>query len=444
MSDAWMKNLGFGLTHDWRVSLTTRAPFQYNFVSIVLSRTHGVYTLKGAVMPQDAFLAAYHNQPVTLPEGHIVEAILPDAIGRTLEESLREVGVDTLPAKPLTGTDGMTITVHVWSESGTHHFEAWSPRGHHRDVLQLMIGLTSWYLGAFSSLPGVEPIRDWLARTYKEPSAPRPFTHCSGEIALAHEDADASQAWSMRIDELGVLRAEGSAFALREWVLGRELRDRILYALDFERIMAMRSRRLGFGDYAIELSVGARSITMLLGVGRNGAPDFSSLPRAVAASVGVLDGLRHDMRRGLSVLPYLPDLPRPVRTEGLLLRFRTHELRIWWSIFESGVIQAFVDADGEIAGSPLCPRLLISDEKLAELRALLRGIDLRVVDIRTGGENDGEVVLQCVVDGVLTTGRYAWTPHHHGHENDPAFRPGEFSRVLAISNLTGPLSTYSM
>jgi hypothetical protein len=108
------------------------------------------------------------------------------------------------------------------------------------------------------------------------------------------------------------------------------------------------------------------------------------------------------------------------------------------------VIQAFVDADGEIAGSPLCPRLLISDEKLAELRALLRGIDLRVVDIRTGGENDGEVVLQCVVDGVLTTGRYAWTPHHHGHENDPAFRPGEFSRVLAISNLTGPLSTYSM
>ena len=443
MSDAWMKNLGFGLTHDWRVSLLTRAPFQYNFIAIALSRAQGVYALQAAVMPQDAFLAAYHNQSVTLPEGHIAEAILPDDIGRTLEQSLREVGVDTLPAKPLTGTDGLTITVNVWSESVTHRFEAWSPRGHHRDVLQLMIGLTGWYLGAFSSLPGVEPIRDWLARTYKEPTAPRPFTQCSGEIALAHEDADPSRAWSMRIDESGLLRAEGSMFALREWVLGREHRDRILYGLDFERILAMRSRRRGFGDYAIELSVGARSATVLLGVGRNGAPDFSSLPQAVAESVSVLTRLRFHMEHGLSNTLYVPDLPRPVRTEGLLLRFRT-QLRIWWSIFESGVIQAFVDGDGEIAGNPLCPRLLLSDEKLAELRALLRDIDLRVVDIRTGAENDGEVVLQCVVDGVLTTGRYAWTPHHGGHENDPAFRPGEFSRVLAICNLIGPLSTYSM
>lgn len=443
MSDAWMRNLGFDLADDWRVSLHTRAPFEYSYVSIVLSRARSVYTMKGAVMTQDAFLAAYHNRPVTLPEGHIAEAILPDDLGGTLEQSLREVGVDTLPHKPLTGTDGITITVDVWSESGTHHFEAWSPTGHQRDVLQLMVGPLAWHLAGLARMPAVRKLEDWLKVSYRMPIEPRPFRARPGDIVLAHADENASRAWSLRIDEAGLVRAEGAQFATREWLINRAIRDRILHALELDRLFGLGSR-VGLGAYALELSVGSRAMTVLLNTLKDGSPDFSSMPRA-AESLGALLSLRYAMTRKLHAyerhpdLPELPDLPRPVRTEGLVLRFRTHEPRVWWSVFEDGVCQGFVDGDGAIAGSPLSPRVLPS-ETMHKLRDLVRGFELRIVDIG-GGENDVAVTLQREVGRGLAFGRYRWTPSHHRNPaQDPAFHPGEFDRIYAIYTLIEPLA----
>ena len=450
MSDGWMrnllvslpgKNLGFDLSEDWRVSLTTRAPFEHNFVLIVLSRTRGVYTLKGAVMPQDAFLSAYHNRPVTLPEGHIAEAILPVDIGRTLEQSLREVGVETLPNKPLTGTDGLTITVDVWSESGTHRFEAWSPKGHQRDVLRLLLGPLIWYLAGLAHLPGVRKLEDGLKRSYGALIEPRSFRARSGEIVVSHLDQDASRAWTIHIDEAGLVRAEGRGFATQEWSLGKAIRDRILHALDLDRLFGL-GWRVGLGPYELKFSVGSRAMTVLLDTLTDGSPDFSSKPRAVE-SLDVLLSLRYEMMRtrpGVEdlALPALPDLPRPVRAEGLVLRFRTHEPRVWWSVFEDGVCQGFVDGDAAIAGSPLSPRVVPS-ETMHKLRALVQGLDLRVVDIG-GGENDVDLTLQREAGRGLALGRYRWTPsHHRSPAKDPGFHPGEFDRIHAIYTLIEPL-----
>jgi hypothetical protein len=441
MSDAWMKNLGFDLSHDWRVSLHTRAPFEHNFVSIVLSRARGVYALKGAVMDPQAFLAAYHDRPVILSEGHVAEAILPDEIGRTLEQSLREVGVEALPHKPLTGTDGLSITVDVWSESGAHRFEAWSPEGHQRDVLRLLLGPLMGYLAGLARMPAVRKIEDWLKRSYGVPMEPRPFRARSGEIVLACPHRDASQSWSMRIDEDGLVRAEGAGFATRAWALNKAIRDRVLHALDLDRLFGLGAR-LGLGPHELVLSVASQAMTVQLNTLTDGSADFSSMPRA-AASLGVLLSLRDEMMRarpesaGLA-LPTLPDLPRPVRVEGLLLRFRTHEPRVWWSVFERGVCQGFVDGDAAIAGSPLPPRVVPPDT-MHKLRALVLGLELRVVDIG-GGENDVEVTLQRAVGRSLAFGRYRWTPsHHRSPARDPAFHPGEFDRIYAIYTLIEPL-----
>ncbi len=438
MSDEWMRNLGFNLSSEWRVSLTTRAPFGHNYVAILISRMRGSYTLMGAVMPPDVLLNAYHNRPLTLPEGHVCEAQLPEEIGRTLEMSLREVGVFTLADKPLTGTDGLTISVESASETDVHRFQAWSPQGHHRDVLQFLIGPAGWPLAGFSSfdkLLGVEPIKRWLERSYKEPNPPRPFRPCSGEIALTHEDWDASRSWSIRIDESGVCRADGPNLAMREWALGQGIRDRILHAVDVDRLMSIRGERIGVGDYAIELSVGARSRAVSVGSLHSGDPDFSSLPHAVGENIRVLRRLFYAMQSGRTEPLNLPDLPRPVRTEGLLLRFRTHNPRVWWSIFNDGVGQAFVDADAEVAGSALCPRL-VDPVTMDKLRELVGGLDVRVVDIRQGGEHDSEVILQRVVDSHLVSGRYAWTPAYNPlPAHFEAFRTGEYERVSAICGL---------
>ena len=107
----------------------------------------GVAQLDG----DDAFAAMTGTAPIPSPSAQRLVAPLSLTASRHLRDDLERADLLRLGHVPLTGNDGLTMSVLAhWPAWGTRSFSAWEPRGAHRTV---MIRLVEIAYARFAATP---------------------------------------------------------------------------------------------------------------------------------------------------------------------------------------------------------------------------------------------------------------------------------------------------
>ncbi len=353
-------------------------------------------------------------------------ASLPAPVAAVLVRTLREASLDSLRERPIEGNDGFSLTLAFRDgASPMRSIDAWRPRGHHLDILSVL-GTSCAQLEAQWNMEAFRAVRDELEAADAERRGPPPSgVRASGPIVVRREEDATGAGWTVTLteDEHATVVRGGQRW---EATLPSGTHTRVAYAIDPARVRAL-GNRVGYGAVALSLEIDGRTLPIKCPENKV-EPDWAGLPPAVRGDVVRAHALARALEAredddGEALVRWfggLPDAPPPIRTEGLVARFRMDDGRVslppsrWFSLFETGVLQRFDASDMAIRGRPVRP-FEVSEEQLKAVRiAIERCSSLSSADLEKAlayDDDDRNVRLSVQVpaaDGLLSR-YFAWS-----------------------------------
>jgi len=354
-------------------------------------------------------------------------ASLPGPLAAVLVQTLREASLDSLRERPIEGNDGFSLTLAFRDgASPMRSVDSWRPRGHHLDILSVLATSCSWRFEAQWNFEAFRAVRDELEAADAERRGPPPSgARASGPIVVRREEDATGAGWTVTLTEqehASVVRG-GQRW---EATLPSGTHARAAYAIDPARVRAL-GNRVGYGTIALSLEIDGRTLPIKCPENK-AEPDWAGLPPAVRGDVVRAHALARALEAregddGAALARWfggLPDAPPPIRTEGLLARFRMDDGRVslppsrWFSLFETGVLQRFDASDVAVRGRPVAP-FEVSEEATKDVRiALERCRSLSSADLEKAlayDDDDRNVRLSVQVpaaDGLLSRS-FAWS-----------------------------------
>jgi len=348
-------------------------------------------------------------------------------LAERLVQTLREASLDTLRARPIEGNDGFSLTLVLRDREGPMRtLDAWRPRGHHLDILSVLTTAASWKLEAQWNLQVFREVRDELEAADAERRGPPPSgARARGPIVVRREGDASGQAWTVTLSE------DERASVVRRG-RGREAPpppgtpEPGAYAIDPVRVRAL-GNRVGYGGVALSLEIDGRTLPIKCPEAKV-EPEWAGLPPAVRGDVVRAQALGralevHDDDDGQALARWfggLPDAPPPIRTEGLLARFRMDDGRVslppsrWFSLFDTSVLQRFDASDMGVRGRPIAP-VAVPEELTTAVRISVEACrSLGTADLERAlayDDDDRNVRLSVQVpaaDGLLSR-YFAWS-----------------------------------
>lgn len=374
---------------------------------------------------------------------------LPAPVAEVLVLTLREVDLATLADRPIVGSDGFSSTIVLRDAEGpVRVLESWHPRGRHLDLVSVLGTLASRCLGAGWNLPALRAVREELEAADGERRAPPPSgQRAHGPIVVRRSESGGARAWTVSVgeDERASVEREGRTF---EATLPSGTHTRWAYAIDPARVRALGAR-VGHGALRLELEIDGRALALACPEGQ-AEPTWQGLPPAVRADVARADALGRALEAredddGEALdrwLAELPDLPPPIRTEGLLARFRMDDGRTevaggrWFSLFETGVLQRFDACALHVRGRPVGP-VGVPDELMGPVLVALEAsrsvtsADLARALAYDDDDRNVTLAIQTPVEGVLVERIFSWSYGPMAPALEPAERAA-LDRVYAL------------
>lgn len=200
----------------------------------------------------------------------------------------------------------------------------------------------------------------------------------------------------------------------RDMQLDPQTTRRLFLALEPDRLRNLGSS-VGIGDQQSTISI-ADAVLVIKHKG-----DRKSVARSVRGTIDLLIGLAEVVRGQTPYESWVKQLPIPIETENLVVRFHTYEPRNhekherdrWTSIFANGTVLKFDDATTTLRGTP-AGTMMLPPQTVTRIATLVAQIPLpRSADATIEDDEDRRITMevQRLVPrtGELLLGLFAWS-----------------------------------